>query len=174
MNLSKIPEKQNFLPGFSQQGDSLDPLYLRTYKEVADFFGNHTQTVKNWVKKGMPIAARGKYDANAIRKWAIAENLIYDDGIGYSAKIQKEKYLHERAKRKEREFELAIKHRKYIKIENSKRELITLAQQVRMTILALPHKMAPILEGLNAVEIQRKLEAAIDDILRHLSGIKND
>ena len=122
----------------------------------------------------MPIAGRGKYDANSISKWAIAENLITDDKIGYSTKIQKEKYLHERAKRKEREFELAIKHGKYVKIEDSKKELITLAQQVKMTILALPHKMAPILEGLNIVEIQGKLEIAIDEVLRHLSGISND
>ena len=59
---------------------------------------------------------------------------------------------------------------KFIKIEDAKKELVTLAQQVRMNILALPHKMAPILENLTAPQIQRKLEVAVDEILRHLSN----
>ncbi|RZB36309.1 MAG: hypothetical protein SRB2_02134 [Desulfobacteraceae bacterium Eth-SRB2] len=166
----KLPKSQNTLPGFSQ--NSTEPYYLKTYDDLADFFGVHTQTIKNWSRRGMPKAARGKYDANAIKVWAVKENLIENDNIGYSAKIQKEKYLHERAKRREREFELAVKTGKFIKIEDAKKELITLAQQIRMNILALPHKMAPLLEDLTASQIQKKLEVAVDEVLRHLSYVE--
>lgn len=167
--MEKMPDKQKTLPGFLK--DDSGVVFVRTYKELADVFGLHIRTIKNWAARGMPVENRGKYDVNAIQTWAVNEGLIQRDKIGWSGKIQKEKYLHERAKRKEREFDLAVKSKKFIKIGDAKKELITMAQQVRMAILALPHKMAPLLEGLEADQIQKKLEFAVDEVLRHLSNV---
>jgi phage terminase Nu1 subunit (DNA packaging protein) len=175
--MKTIGREQTGLPGFSQDDlksrDSTTQTYAATYAEVAEFFGVHEQTIKNWAKKGMPPRLiSGKYDLTAIKKWAIDQGLIAEDVGGYAIKIQREKYLHERAKRKERELDLEIKTGKHIKVEDAKREIQTMVQAVKMAVLAIPHKMAPLLEGLTAVQIQEQLEIAVDEVLRHLSDEK--
>lgn len=154
---------------------------VTTYQEIADHFDVHVQTVKNWAKRGMPINGRNNYDLAVIRKWAIGQGLIVDhpaekgeEGIGgqtenYSEKLQRERYLHERAKREERELKVKEAIGSLVRVEDVGKEFKAMAQAIKMDILALPHKIAPFLEGLSAVEIQKKLEIAVDDILRHLS-----
>jgi len=65
----------------SQTGVDLPPGFVRTQREVANFFHCHIQTVKNWCSRGMPRHP-DSYELAAIKAWAIREGLIKDEGKG--------------------------------------------------------------------------------------------
>lgn len=156
-------------------------LIVKSYQEVANHFEKHVQTIKNWCKKGMPRRGRGAYDLKEIRRWAGAEGLLnegsveedpedgFGPGSGYGAKLQIEKYLHEKARREREQLKVKELSGELVSVQHVAREFRAMAQAIKMDLLALPHKLAPFLEQLDAPQIQKKLEEAVDGVLRHLS-----
>lgn len=158
---------------------------VTSYRKIADYFDVHVQTVKAWAKKGMPKAGRHNYDLVEIRKWLIDRGLSTDSGGNggeppgpdssddFGRRYQRERYLHEKMKRKERELKVEELLGSLVPLDQISSEFSAMCGAVKMDLLALPHKLSPFLEGLKAVEIQKRLQSAIDDVLRHLSREKN-
>lgn len=143
---------------------------VATLKDVAAHFNVHPRTVDNWKKRGMPIAAKSRYDLLEIEEWADDEGLLEGKVHGYAQRYQKEKYLHEKARREKVERENLVAAGRLMDIEEVKRINREVDLSIKSDLLAIPSKVAPFLEGMTAREIQRKLEEAIDDALRHISG----
>jgi len=61
-----------------ESGVHLPPGIVRTQREVAEHFGCHIQTVKNWCSRGMPRLP-DSYNLDEIKEWAITQRLINRD-----------------------------------------------------------------------------------------------
>jgi len=151
-----------------------------TYRQIAEHFGVHVQTVKNWVKKDMPRHSRGNYDLLAIRKWALDQGYLHEESPGddhkapdseenYSQEYKRERYLNEKAKREERGLKVKELLGMLISVEEVSREFKEMSRSIKKEFSSLPQKIAPFLEGLNATQIQAKLTEAITDGFRHLN-----
>lgn len=152
---------------------------VTTYQQIADHFGMHVQTVKNWAAKGMPKLGRNNYSLTDIKKWATGQGLIVPDeqsddqnledlGESYAQKYQRERYFHEKAKRKERELKVKELLGILVNVQDVSKEVKEMARAIKTELSAIPQKISPFLEGLGAIEIQKQLTEAIDDAFRHL------
>lgn len=163
--------KQPAFPGI--ETTSPGPI-VKTYKAVAEHFGLHLQTIKgSWVKMGMPRVAWGQYDLSVIERWATEKGLIDQVGAGsYAEKLKREQYLHEKAKRLERELNVEKLKGRLVPLDKAEREMKAMARSIKIELTALPAKIAPFLEDLKATEIQAKLTEAVDETCRNLHTTK--
>lgn len=58
-----------------ETGEGLPAGVVKTQRDVAEHFGKHIQTVKNWCKDGMPRNP-DSYDLKTIEAWAIEKEFI--------------------------------------------------------------------------------------------------
>lgn len=121
-------------------------LIVRTQKEVATFFEKDVRTIKYWVRDGMPVEGKYKYDLQKINEWHLARN----------STNEKDYWATEFRKMKAKLAELELKQKKGELLSREEVEAKSIEQilSIKQKFLALPGRIAPQLVGLEAREIE--------------------
>ena len=160
-------------------GKNLPANMVRTAKEVAEFFGRHIRTIRNWTGRGMPQQP-DCYDLEAIEKWAATQGLISeskfrapafagpggDDSETVSLKDRRAQLEVEikELDHEKKQLELDVARGKYVTVEEINASDRAKVTAVKRALLAIPRAMAPQLVGLEAREIEALLMDRMRDV----------
>lgn len=131
--------------------------------------------VTNFVKDGMPKAARGLYDPKACTHWYLGrlrtsvkrKEAESEDGERLSLDKQQIRLIG--AKADNEEMTAAERRSTLLPLEVYEAQMAKLVQVVKMKFLNLPPRLAPKLEGLSRNEMKALLTAAVKDTLTELA-----
>jgi phage terminase Nu1 subunit (DNA packaging protein) len=131
--------------------------------------------VSNFVKDGMPKAARGLYEPVACMRWYIGrlrtsvkrKETETEDGSVLS--LDKEQIRLTAAKADNEEMTAAERRNNLVPLEVYRAEQAKLVQVVKLKFLNIPSRLAPKLEALSRNEIKALLTAAVKETLTELA-----
>lgn len=133
--------------------------FIYNTKDAADFFGIDSDTLNNWAQKGAPKEGRDTWDLKALVKWR------YDIGKGEaSAEVRMriaEADLKE-AKARQEEIKLSVNRSEYVSTSEVQKELTRLMNNLKKSLLAIPHNVASDVSTIN-LEIAGMVENAINE-----------
>jgi len=168
------------LDGYRQRfgimtGAALPEGIVKTQREVAERFGKHVQTIKNWCKEDMPRNP-DSYDLEAIKAWAISKEYIKPDpeeshepvpvvdGLGAPVANSKAYYELEVKKEQAEKLRLANEERRgeLIPKEDVEAGRVARITVVKSAMLSAPRTWAPRFVGLNTA---REAEALLKELM---------
>ena len=131
--------------------------------------------VTNFVKDGMPKAARGLYDPQACTHWYLGrlrtsvQRKETETADGKTLSLDKEQTRLTAAKADNEEMTAAERRATLLPLDIYEAQMAKLVQVVKMKFLNLPPRLAPKLEGLSRNEMKALLTAAVKDTLTELA-----
>lgn len=134
-----------------------------TQTQLADLFGVSRTTLHRWAEAGMPGSERGKYDARACIRWAVARHQSEGDALR-AAQIR---LAEERAASVQQRRE--IEAGRLVRADEAASELADIAREMMTGLLSLPAKLAAAVAGRPANEAQAVLDNEIRQALGRLS-----
>ena len=140
------------------------PWIVETQKDVADAIGVTTRRVRYMKRAGMPVEEDGRYNLVFIERWRHRDK--YDQS-GWDDKQKELKYKTAEVKYKQLTGELVNR-------AQVEAEWISIAIAFKTALLALPSYIAPKLAMMQPREIAEILREHLTDILKQLSGQKDD
>ena len=168
--------------------------YAKNIRAVEAALGKSAPTLYAWSAQGCPCGREdkkdGRYDLNAIRKWAEENGREVDKKTGRIVDDRRGRVAEEGLSSVALEFRTAQAEEKKAKaalvqlelqqrsgevhsLEECEERMRRVHLYMRQTLQMLP-RIAPTLAGLPALEIQAKLSAKVDEIMRIFSGQKDD
>lgn len=133
------------------------------------------QAISEFVKEGMPKAARGRYDPVICMGWYLARLRTVAKqraGEGANGKVVSRDDAHRRlilAKAESEELTLAQRRGELIPIHQYEATLTHLVQITKQRILNIPARLGPKLQDCTAIEIKALLNASLKDALMEIS-----
>jgi len=152
-------------------GATLPEGTVRTMREVANHFGKHVQTIKNWANRGMPRLPDA-YELNKIETWAVSKGFINATGQTDETEPQDpgqhNKLFYETELKKVQSQLKALEYDREIgklipKEEVDVRDAAKVIE-VRRAFKALARKLPPLLIGLEPKEMQAAIDEEVDAI----------
>lgn len=131
--------------------------------------------ISNFVRDGMPKAARGKYDPDACAHWYIGrlrtsvKRRDSEDEEGNTLSLDKEQTRLIKAKADNEEMTAAERRGELIPLHRYESEMANLVNLVKSQFLNVPARIAPRLEGLTRNERKALLTASLKEVLSRLS-----
>jgi len=149
-----------------------EPANYATAAEIAADFGCSERQVRNFAAAGMPKAAHGKYDLLDCWRW-YARKLRTDLEEAEKAvtlhSLEYEQTRETKARADIKEMEAARLRGELIPLEIYRQHVASHFTVVRQNILALAGQIAPLLEGLDRIEIKSRLHQKHRNILKALA-----
>tara|TARA_A100001037_G_scaffold279927_1_gene282237 strand:- start:3724 stop:4284 length:561 start_codon:yes stop_codon:yes gene_type:complete len=147
--------------------ESVLPKTAKNQTELANIFKVDRKTIQRWRKEpGFPKPrANGSWDVRATQAWVRANNKVdnTDEEDLHDLKIRQLKLICEKL-----EHELAVKREEYTENALVERWVASMIQEAKTILLAIPPKLAPVMAGLEPVEVEDRLKEAIDEALAQL------
>jgi len=136
--------------------------------QMTQFYEVSRKTLAQWVRRGLPRNARGKYPLLACFHWW-KKNII-GQVKGESLDIGAERLLRERARRKLEEMKAEVMAGSLVYKEESLKFFRTRVAEARQGFLILPHRLSePLAVMTDSKEIFELLRKEIFSILNNLS-----
>lgn len=138
-----------------------------TVQELAQRFALSEASVRNFVGQLKPVGKRGRsklYDWREVE--SVAQSRRKHKPNGQATALDDEK---KRLQIKRLEMDLEVQAGKLLPIEDVRKEFLMFAEHVRAHIVRLGRELAPRLEGLSAIKIQKAIDEHNDKLLEKLS-----
>lgn len=147
--------------------DESDETYVETQQDLADEVGVARETVVRWMKEpGAPRRKKGKYNVVEFRTWMTdtgkSSSLPTEPPSPMKAELEIRKLT---AVCERLELEQKIRLGQYHTNEDCKLWVSKAMTAVRTIMLALPSKMAPVVEMRPKEEVEMLLREAVDEAL---------
>lgn len=142
---------------------------------LAGIFGLSERRVRQMAEEGIAVqAAKGRYRlveslknyVLALRLSAEGANVDNPDGV---VNIDEEKALHERIKRHISEMKLQVMKGELHKAGDVERVMMDMLASFKVRVMAIPSKVAPVLESRDAAYIKSRLT---DEVIEALNELK--
>lgn len=147
--------------------------------EVAKALGVSARTVQYWARDGMPKTDDGNYDLIEIQTWRHMRNVGANNGKNPFAQMssyaEKEKWETEYRKYRAKMAELAYLEQEgaLVRRDAVERESVEKILAVKKALLAIPKSLAPLLVGLDVLDMQVIIQEKIEEIITDFAGGQN-
>lgn len=145
---------------------------------LAEVFGVSLPTVNSWVRRGCPVLQRGSkarqwlFNTADVAQWREDEAAAAAVGDTSKMDMDEARRRNEAAKAAMSELDLAKRRGELIEIESVAEHVGEEYSRIRAKLLALPVKLAPMLE--NAESLQERREIIEDGIVECLAELSAD
>ena len=156
----------------TKQEMTVPPLVSASY--LAEAFDVTTQTIRDWLKKGMPKAGHAKYPFQECCVWIKAHYQVigakqYKDGKSKHSRAEWD-LRKAAAVTLEAELDLAVKRGTVVSIDAIQEEIESILEGFRTQLRSIPGLWAGDILGLeNKPDAQDKLNILVDDLMMILS-----
>lgn len=136
--------------------------------------------ISQFVKEGMPKAARGMYDVSVCTYWYLGRlrtnvtRKATESADGKTLTLDEAQRRLTTAKAESEEMTLAVRRGELVPLAIHESTLTSLVQITKLRMLNLPSRLAPKLEGCSQSETKALLTAAIKDALAELARAAPD
>ena len=137
--------------------------FIYSTQDAAEFFGVHRDTMTDWANHGAPKEGRGKWNIKAVMEWRFKTDSKSGEESAVVRKLKAEADLKE-IKKQQEAIRLAVQEGKYISIEQTSRDLARLFTSLKNKLLAIGHKVAVEVNGLDP-EVAALANGVIEDCI---------
>ena len=149
-----------------------EKVIIKTSSAAAEYCGMSKRMISYHLGRGNlvqnPDGSFTKEELDRFLKSKGRKPELQGDDAFYKAKLEKEKYLIKKAERQRKELEVKTFFREVIYIDEVKKVMRQMNEAVSLGLDSLPSKIAPVLVGLEAKEIEARLRQEIFDIKKGL------
>lgn len=148
-----------------------------TQKELSDFLGVSQQAVSKMNFPRIPNSIPIQYDFLEAIKYYLEQKRQEEKRINLGeerAKLAKAQRLKIDIERELKKIELARVKDKLIEVATIEKEWAKILLTVRSKLLAIPSRMAVVLDGQSKIEIEKRLREVIEEALTELSQTETE
>lgn len=149
-----------------------EKVIIRTSAAAAEYCGMSKRMISYHLGRGNlvqnPDGSFTKEELDRFLKKKGRKPELQGDDAYYRAKLEKEKYLLKKAERQRKELEMKTFFREVIYIDEVKTVMRQMSEALSLGLDSLPSKIAPVLAGREAKEIEVMLRQEIFDIKKAL------
>ena len=138
--------------------------FIFTTADICELFEISRETLSRWEKKGAPKEGRGKWNIKEVMEWRFKTDSKSGEASAVVRKLKAEADLKE-IKKQQEAIRLAVQEGKYISIEQTSRDLARLFTSLKNKLLAIGHKVAVEVNGLDP-EVAALANGVIEDCIR--------
>jgi hypothetical protein len=149
-----------------------EKVIIRTIAAAAEYCGMSKRMISYHLGRGNlvqnPDGSFNKEDLDKYLKQKGRKPTLQGDDAFYRARLEKERYLSKKAERQRKELEVKAFLREVIYLDEVKKVMRQMNEAVSLGLDSLPSKIAPVLVGLEAKEIEARLRQEIFDMKKGL------